>query len=83
MASTVNVLWESLNLGIGCVLVSRLGDFNLQLNEHVAVTGLALCSLGVCLRAVLGSFTVTMPPERSYEMHCPFAKGLQRRYACF
>jgi hypothetical protein len=55
-SSTVNVLWGSLNIAVGYVLVFRVGAFDLRSTGHVLAAGLGAVSVALMLARVFGRF---------------------------
>jgi hypothetical protein len=55
-SSTVNVLWGFLNLAIACVLIGRVGDFQLRATNDAVALGLGLLISGVLLARAFGRF---------------------------
>jgi hypothetical protein len=53
-SSTVNVLWGTLNLAIGYLLVCRVGDFNLHRTSEVLALGLGGLLMAVLLARLFG-----------------------------
>jgi len=53
---TVNVLWGTLNLAIGYLLVGRVGDFNLHRTSDVLALGAGGLLMAVLLAWLFGSF---------------------------
>jgi hypothetical protein len=53
-SSTVNVLWGMFNLGVGYVLVGRVGRFDLRRTWHVVVLGLGALLLALRLARHFG-----------------------------
>jgi hypothetical protein len=51
---TVNVLWGTLNLAIGFLLVCRVGDFNLHRTSEVLALGLGGLLMAVLLARLFG-----------------------------
>lgn len=55
-SSTVNVLWGSLNLVVGYVLVCRVGDFGLRSTSDVTALGLGILLIGLLSARLFGRF---------------------------
>jgi hypothetical protein len=55
-SSTVNVLWGSLNLVVGYVLVCRVGDFGLRSPSDVTALGLGILLIGLLSARLFGRF---------------------------
>jgi hypothetical protein len=55
-SSTVNVLWGSLNIIVGYVLVCRVGDFGLRTTSDVTALGLGILLMGLLLARQFGRF---------------------------
>jgi hypothetical protein len=55
-SSTVNVLWGSLNLVVGYVLVCRVGDFGLRTTRDVTALGLGIILMGLFHARHFGRF---------------------------
>ena len=55
-SSTVNVLWGSLNLVVGYVLVCRVGDFGLRTTRDVTALGLGIFLTGLLCARQFGRF---------------------------
>lgn len=53
-SSTVNVLWGSVNLAVGYVLVARVGRFDLRRTWHVVVLGLGALLMALMLAQHFG-----------------------------
>jgi hypothetical protein len=53
-SSTVNVLWGVFNLGVGYVLVGRVGRFDLRRTWHVVILGLGALLLALNLARHFG-----------------------------
>ena len=64
-SSTVNVLWGSLNLVAGYVLVCRVGDFDLRTTSDVAALGLGILLLGLFSARHFGRFHGGNSPQGS------------------
>ena len=55
-SSTVNVLWGSLNLAIGYVLICRVGSFSLRSTADVVVAGVGVLAMSLMLARSFGRF---------------------------
>ena len=55
-SAVVNVLWGLFNLGIGYLLVCRVGRFELRSTKHVAPLGLGILVMSLILARALGRF---------------------------
>ncbi len=55
-SSTVNVLWGSLILFVGYVLVCRVGDFGLRTSSNVTALGLGIFLIGLLSARLFGRF---------------------------
>ena len=55
-SALVNVLWGSLNLAIGYLLLCRVGQFELRRTRHVLVAGLGALLMAVMLAHAFGRF---------------------------
>ena len=64
-SSTVNVLWGSLNLVVGYVLVCRVGDFGLRTTSDVAALGLGILLIGLFSARHFGRFHGGNSPQGS------------------
>lgn len=64
-SSTVNALWGVFNLGIGYLLVCRVGDFDLKDTPDAAALGLGVLLLAVASARQFGRFNRGNRPERS------------------
>ena len=64
-SSTVNVLWGFFNLGIGYLLVCRIGDFDLRDTADVAALGLGALALSLVAARQFGRFNGGHAPNRS------------------
>jgi hypothetical protein len=53
---TVNVLWGTLNLAIGYLLVCRVGEFHLHRTSDVLALGVGVLLMAVFLAWLFGSF---------------------------
>ena len=53
-SSTLNVLWGLLNLAVGCLLVCRVGGFDLRKTQHVLVLGTGISIMSVMLARGFG-----------------------------
>lgn len=53
---TVNVLWGTLNLAIGCLLVGRVGEFHLHRTSQVLVLGVGGLLMAVMLSLLFERF---------------------------
>jgi hypothetical protein len=64
-SSTVNVLWGSLNIAVGYVLVCRVGAFNLHSTGDVLAVGLGAISMALILARSFGRFHGGNSPARA------------------
>jgi hypothetical protein len=64
-SSTVNVLWGSLNLVVGYVLVCRVGDFGLRITSDVTALGLGILLIGLLSARLFGRFHGGNSPQGS------------------
>jgi hypothetical protein len=64
-SSTVNVLWGSLNLAVGYVLVGRVGDFALKTTSDVIALGLGILLIGLLSARLFGRFHGGNSPQGS------------------
>ena len=64
-SSTVNVLWGSLNLVVGYVLVCRVGDFGLRTTSDVTALGLGILLMGLLTARHFGRFHGGNSPRNS------------------
>ena len=64
-SSTVNVLWGSLNLVVGYILVCRVGDFGLRTTSDVAALGLGILLIGLFSARHFGRFHGGNSPQGS------------------
>ncbi len=64
-SSTVNVLWGSLNLVVGYILVCRVGDFDLRTTSDVTALGLGILLMGLFLARRFGRFHGGNSPQGS------------------
>ena len=64
-SSTVNVLWGSLNLAVGYVLVCRVGDFGLRTTSDVTALGLGILLIGLLSARLFGRFHGGNSPQGS------------------
>jgi hypothetical protein len=64
-SSSVNVLWGSLNLVAGYILVCRVGDFGLKTTSHVAALGLGVLLMGLFCARHFGRFHGGNSPQGS------------------
>jgi len=55
-SSTVNVLWGSVNLVVGYILVCRVGDFGLKSWSDVTALGLGILGIGLLSARLFGRF---------------------------
>ncbi len=55
-SSTVNVLWGSLNIAIGYLLICRVGDFDPRNPAQIAAAGLGALLMGLFLARSFGRF---------------------------
>jgi hypothetical protein len=56
---TVNVLWGTLNLVIGCVMVGRVGEFHLHRTSSILVLGAGGLLMAVFLARLFGRIAST------------------------
>jgi hypothetical protein len=63
-SSSANVLWGFLNLGVGYLLVWRVGDFGPGDTWEVVMVGLGALSLSLLLARRFGHFNGGNAPER-------------------
>lgn len=54
-SAMVNVLWGLFNLGVGYLLVCRVGSFNLRNTKHVLVLGAGILIMSLMLAHTFGS----------------------------
>ena len=64
-SSTVNVLWGSLNLVVGYILVCRVGDFGLRTTSDVTALGLGILLIGLFSARHFGRFHGGNSPQGS------------------
>ena len=64
-SSTVNVLWGSLNLVVGYILVCRVGDFGLRITSDVTALGLGILLIGLFSARHFGRFHGGNSPQGS------------------
>jgi len=55
-SAIVNVLWGAFNLGLGYLLVYRVGTFELRRTSHVLVFGLGMLVMSIMLARTFGKF---------------------------
>ena len=63
-SSTVNVLWGFLNIVVGCVLVCRVGDFQLRDTNDAVALGLGFLLMALLSARLFGRFHGGNAPER-------------------
>ncbi len=64
-SSTVNVLWGFFNLGVGYVLICRVGNFNLRASDSILAAGLGVLAMGLMLARTFGQLHGGNSPGRS------------------
>jgi hypothetical protein len=55
-SAIVNVLWGSLNLAIGYLLVCRVGQFDMRRTRHILIAGFGGLLMAVMLAHAFGRF---------------------------
>ena len=55
-SSTVNVLWGAFNIGIGYVLLCRVGTFELRSTRHIVAAGVGALLMAIMLARAFGRF---------------------------
>ena len=64
-SSTVNVLWAFFNLGVGYLLVCRVGEFDLKNMTDAAALGLGALAMGLVSARLFGRFNGGAAPGGS------------------
>jgi hypothetical protein len=64
-SSSINVLWGSLNIVIGYVLVCRVGDFEFRETTDICALGAGAFLIALFSARHFGRFNGGNPPERS------------------
>jgi hypothetical protein len=55
-SSTINVLWGLFNLGIGYLLICRVGTFNLRKTTHILALAVGILPMSLMLAHSFGRF---------------------------